>query len=121
MAEPTTSPWGLYALMVFCIIMAISGFVWCFCCGTCVGRDAMRAAGLSRFVPPQYMQPSFMNRGGYQRKRSGDEEEGWEEEIDMDVLQDEAHDSSVEYDYDLSDDDRSDNETENTPYPRRPR
>ncbi|KAF9331740.1 hypothetical protein BGZ91_011993 [Linnemannia elongata] len=81
----------------------------------------MRAAGLSRFVPPQYMQPSFMNRGGYQRKRSGDEEEGWEEEIDMDVLQDEAHDSSVEYDYDLSDDDRSDNETENTPYPRRPR
>ncbi|KAG0271804.1 hypothetical protein BGZ95_000332 [Linnemannia exigua] len=112
MGEPS-SPWGLYALMVFCIIMTISGFV-------CVGRDALRAAGLSRFVPPQYMQPSFMNRGGYQRKRSGDEEEGWEEEIDMDVLQDEHHDSSVEYDYDLSDDDRSDNETENTPYPRRP-
>ncbi|KAG9068415.1 hypothetical protein KI688_010683 [Linnemannia hyalina] len=111
MAEPTTSPWGLYALMVFCIIMAISGFVW----------DVMRAAGLSRLVPPQYMQPSFMNRGGYQRKRSGDEEEGWEEEIDMDVLQDEAHDSSVEYDYDLSDDDQSDNETENKLYPRRPR
>ncbi|KAF9573200.1 hypothetical protein EC968_008942 [Mortierella alpina] len=86
-----------------------------------IGRDTMRAAGLSRFVPPPYMQPSFMNRGGYQRKRGGDEEDLWEEEIGMDVLEEEQHDSSVEYDYELSEDERSDNETENTPYSRRMR
>jgi hypothetical protein len=72
------------------------------------------------------MQPSFMNRGGYQRKRrdgGGDEEEGlWEEEIDMDVLGDEQHDSSVEYDYELSDDEPSDHENDsNMPYVRKPR
>ncbi|KAF9582206.1 hypothetical protein BGW38_000504 [Lunasporangiospora selenospora] len=49
------------------------------------------------------MQPSFLNRGGYRRKRDVDEEM-WEEDIDMDVLDEEQHDSSVEYDYDFSDD-----------------
>ncbi|KAF8925132.1 hypothetical protein EDD21DRAFT_408238 [Dissophora ornata] len=122
MGEEATSPWRLYALMVLCITLSISGFVWCFCCGTCVGRDVMRAAGMSRFVPPPYMQPSFMNRGRHHRKRSADEEEGFEDEIDMDVLGDEQHDSSVEYDYDFSDDERSDDDdTESTPYARRPR
>lgn len=91
-----------------------------------VGRDTLRAAGLSRFVPPPYMQPSFMNRGRYQRKRDGgpaDEEEGlWEEEIDMDVLGDEQHDSSVEYDYELSEDEASDHENDTAgPYVRKPR
>ncbi|GJJ69154.1 hypothetical protein EMPS_01500 [Entomortierella parvispora] len=111
--------------MVFCIVASISGLVWCVCCGTCVGRDTLRAAGLSRFVPPPYMQPSFMNRGRYQRKRDGamDEEEGlWEEEIDMDVLGDEQHDSSVEYDYELSEDEASDPENDTSgPYVRKPR
>ncbi|KAG0214312.1 hypothetical protein BGX28_002420 [Mortierella sp. GBA30] len=123
------SPWRLYALMIMCITLAISGFVWCLCCGTwstntslnSVGRDAMRAAGLSRFVPPPYMQPSFMNRMGYQRKRGGDEEDLWEEEIGMNVLHEEQHDSSVEYDYDLSEDEYSDSEAGNAPYNRRPR
>ncbi|KAF8968211.1 hypothetical protein BGZ46_010918 [Entomortierella lignicola] len=88
-----------------------------------VGRDAMRAAGLSKFVPPPYMQPSFMNRGRYHRKRNmNDEEEGYDEEIDMDVLADEHHDSSVEYDYDFSEDERSDDDDkENSPYFRKPR
>ncbi|KAF9433084.1 hypothetical protein BGZ76_009902 [Entomortierella beljakovae] len=116
MSESST-PWGTYALMVFCITTVVSGFV-------CVGRDAMRAAGLSSLVPPPYMQPSFMNRGGgYHRKRSFDEEEGFDDEIDMDVLGDEQHDSSVEYDYDFSEDERSDDDTENTntPYARKPR
>ncbi|KAF9423037.1 hypothetical protein BGZ94_008422 [Podila epigama] len=85
-----------------------------------VGRDAMRAAGLSRFVPPPYMQPSFMRHSRGYRKRG--DEESWEEEIDMDVLDDEQHDSSVEYDYDLSDDDNENNsDNENTPYNRKPR
>ncbi|KAF9112398.1 hypothetical protein BGX27_003440 [Mortierella sp. AM989] len=110
----TTSPWGMYALMVLCLTLTISGLV-------CVGRDAMRAAGLSGFVPPPYMQPSFMNRGGYHRKRDMDEEEGYDEEIDMDVLADEHHDSSVEYDYDLSEDELSDDGNENAPYARKPR
>ncbi|KAI1317325.1 hypothetical protein EDD11_008694 [Mortierella claussenii] len=129
MEQQSTSPWGLYALMALCIILTLSGFVWCFCCGTCVGRDVMRAAGLSRYVPPPYMQPSFMSRARYQRnKRSGDGEEGdysEGEDIDMDVLVDEHHDSSVEYDYDFSeDDDKSDDDEtgqNNTPYSRRPR
>ncbi|KAF9200626.1 hypothetical protein BGZ49_009134 [Haplosporangium sp. Z 27] len=83
----------------------------------------MRAAGLSKFVPPPYMQPSFMNRGRYHRKRNmNDEEEGYDEEIDMDVLADEHHDSSVEYDYDFSEDERSDDDDkENSPYFRKPR
>ncbi|KAG0371106.1 hypothetical protein BGZ54_000050 [Gamsiella multidivaricata] len=115
-----SSPWGLFGLMVFCITLVIFGFVWCFCCGTCVGRDAMRAAGLSRFVPPPYMQPSFMSHSRY-RKRSGDEEDGFEEEIDMNVLADEHHDSSVEYDYEFSDEESSDNEIEDTSYARRSR
>ncbi|KAG0038499.1 hypothetical protein BGZ82_011780 [Podila clonocystis] len=81
----------------------------------------MRAAGLSRFVPPPYMQPSFMNRNGGYRKRG--DEESWEEEIDMDVLEDEHHDSSVEYDYELSDYDNNDSDSDNTgaPYSRKPR
>lgn len=74
----------------------------------------MRAAGLSRLVPPPYMQPSF---AGYRRQRSGMEEE--HEDIDLDVLIDEHHDSSVEYDYDLSEDERSDEEAERNAYPRR--
>ncbi|KAG0004781.1 hypothetical protein BGZ80_006288 [Entomortierella chlamydospora] len=93
----TTSPWGI------------------------VGRDAMRAAGLSRFVPPPYMQPSFMSHARYRRKRSNDEEEGYDEEIDMDVLADEHHDSSVEYDYEFSEDDHSDDDAKNPPCSRRPR
>ena len=86
-----------------------------------VGRDAMRAAGLSRFVPPPYMQPSFMNRNRGYRKRG--DEESWEEDIDMDVLDDEHHDSSVEYDYDLSDDDDIDSDGDNAgaPYTRKPK
>ncbi|KAG0349133.1 hypothetical protein BG005_011153 [Podila minutissima] len=112
--ESTTSPWGIYALFVFCTILSISGFV-------CVGRDTMRAAGLSRFVPPPYMQPSFMNRNRGYRKRG--DEESWEEEIDMDVLADEHHDSSVEYDYEFSDDDNndSDGDSAGAPYVRKPR
>ncbi|KAF9335459.1 hypothetical protein BG006_011468 [Podila minutissima] len=81
----------------------------------------MRAAGLSRFVPPPYMQPSFMNRNrGYMKR--GDEE-SWEEEIDMDVMADEHHDSSVEYDYEFSDDDNndSDGDSAGAPYVRKPR
>ncbi|KAG0324688.1 hypothetical protein BGZ99_001574 [Dissophora globulifera] len=115
-----SSPWGMYALMVICITLTFSGFVWCVCCGTCVGRDVMRAAGFSNLVPPPYMQPSFMNRGRYHHKRTGDEEEALDE-VDMDVLDDEHHDSSVEYDYEFSEDDLSDDEVESSTYPRRPR
>ncbi|KAF9918997.1 hypothetical protein BX616_003247 [Lobosporangium transversale] len=117
--DDASTPWGLYALMVLCLTLAMSGLVWCICCGTCVGRDAMRAAGLSRFVPPPYMRPSFMSRGRYHRNRSKDEEEFSGDDIDMDVLVEEHHDSSVEYDYDFSEDDQSDNEMEGVPYSRR--
>lgn len=32
--ETATSPWGIYALFIFCTFLSISGFVWCVCCGT---------------------------------------------------------------------------------------
>lgn len=76
----------------------------------------MRAAGLSRLVPPPYMQPSF---AGYHRKGSGTDEES--EDFGLDIVVDEHQDSSVEYDYDLSEDEHSDEEAASTAYPRRQR
>ena len=41
-------------LSIFIFVIALlflSGFIWIFCCGTCVGRDAARACGLGRCVP----------------------------------------------------------------------
>ncbi|KAF9354060.1 hypothetical protein BGX34_011235 [Mortierella sp. NVP85] len=109
-----SSPWGLYGLIVFCIIITLSGFLWCFCCGT---WDMMHAVGLSWFLPARYMQPSFITSTGYRRRNSGNEEEP--EDIDMDILIDDQHDSSVEYDYDLSEDEPNDDEIVSTTYPRR--
>lgn len=84
-----------------------------------VGRDMMHAAGLSWFLPARYIQPSFITSTGYRRRNSGNEEES--EDIDMDILIDDQHDSSVEYDYDLSEDEPNDDEVVSTTYPRRQR
>ncbi|KAI8583024.1 hypothetical protein K450DRAFT_225958 [Umbelopsis ramanniana AG] len=34
--------------------LMLSGICWCFCCGTCVGRDMLRMIGASRFIPPSH-------------------------------------------------------------------
>ncbi|KAM3583061.1 hypothetical protein VKS41_004815 [Umbelopsis sp. WA50703] len=34
--------------------LMLAGICWCFCCGTCVGRDLLRLVGADRFIPTSH-------------------------------------------------------------------
>ncbi|KAF9968956.1 hypothetical protein BGZ73_008970 [Actinomortierella ambigua] len=72
--DTTSSPWGLMMFTVFCVVMALAGFIWCLCCGTCAGRNLMREAGLGRLVPPPFMQPSFSGPRSSRHRKDYDQD-----------------------------------------------
>ncbi|KAL1924118.1 uncharacterized protein VTP21DRAFT_7153 [Calcarisporiella thermophila] len=42
------------SLLIFalvCSLIFVAAFSWCFCCGTCVGRDLLRSLGLKWCLP----------------------------------------------------------------------
>ncbi|CAG8499998.1 11544_t:CDS:2 [Ambispora leptoticha] len=41
----------IYVLIFFMVLFFFGGIMWIFCCGTCVGREALRAFGLGKLVP----------------------------------------------------------------------
>ncbi|KAG0269726.1 hypothetical protein DFQ27_002395 [Actinomortierella ambigua] len=94
MAGETSSPWGLMLFTIFCVVIALAGFIWCACCGTCAGRNVMRQVGLSRLVPPPFMQPSFGGsaRSSRHRKEYGQVDEN--DELDEEALVGSASNSS---------------------------
>ncbi|ORY08119.1 hypothetical protein K493DRAFT_309926 [Basidiobolus meristosporus CBS 931.73] len=40
----------LILLSLLCFIF-LAGFVWCVCCGTCIGRQVLREFGFQRCIP----------------------------------------------------------------------
>ena|ERR1051325_1719078 len=40
-----------YVLVFFMVLVFLSGICWLFCCGTCVGRDTLKAFGFRSFLP----------------------------------------------------------------------
>ncbi|CAI2170889.1 3011_t:CDS:1 [Funneliformis geosporum] len=71
----------LYVLIFFMVLVFFSGICWIFCCGSCVGRDTLRAIGLGRFVAsPNKRGRRSIVRGmrNYKYSPAFTDEEEWE-------------------------------------------
>jgi len=76
--EQTEDEPMLYVLIFFMTLVFFSGICWIFCCGSCVGRDTLRAFGFERFVPPSNDSRKSLVRMRNYKYSSASTEEEWE-------------------------------------------